>query len=132
MSPRRHDNDTDEQINAAQRALTESSADVWARWSQDRERREMQRRINAEIEAREAANLPIYPRECAERIAQDTQKVAPDWRHIRPSLGPVWARLLRAQPELAADLTRQREATITAVFDAVPRYMRESVRELRI
>lgn len=87
--------------------------------------------MRKELETREAANLPIYPRECAERIAQDTAAVAPDWRHIRPTLGAPWGRLLKAQPELSPELTRQREAAITAVFNAAPSHLRESVRELR-
>lgn len=90
------------------------------------------RKVHAEIEAREAANLPIYPRECAERIAQETHSVAPDWRHVRPTLGPAWGRLLKAQPELAADITAQREATMTAVFNSVPRHLRASVNDLRL
>lgn len=118
-------------VNPAERCLSESSRDVWSRWSVDRERREIQKRVNAEQERREAENLPIYPRECAERIAQDTAAVAPDWRHFRPTLGPAWGRLLKAQPELAPDLTRTREATITAVFAAVPTHLRQSVTELR-
>jgi hypothetical protein len=130
MAPRRRTNDTD--VSAAQRCLTESSKDVWERWSHDRERRQLQRKINAELEAREAANQPIYPRECCERIAQETYNVAPDWRHIRPTLGPAWGRLLKAQPELTPDLTRQREAAITAVFNAAPPHLRESVRDLRV
>lgn len=107
------------------------SREVWARWARDREAREVQRTINAELEARDAANLPIYPRECAERIAEDMQTVAPDWRHIRPTLGPAWRRLLKAQPELSPELVAQREATITAVFNAVPRHLRGSVDDLR-
>ncbi|HVL66773.1 MAG TPA: hypothetical protein VM364_05870 [Vicinamibacterales bacterium] len=118
-------------LSAVKRALTESSAETWARWSEDRQRREIQRRINAEMEVRHAADLPIYPRECAARIAEETRTVAPDWRHIRPTLGPAWGRLLKAQPELAPDLTKQREATITAVFNAVPRHLQECVRDLR-
>lgn len=114
-----------------QRVLTEASADVWARWSHDRELRQIQRRVHAETEAREAANLPIYPRECAQRIAEDTRTVAPDWRHFRPSLGAAWGRLLKAQPELTPELTRQREATITAVFNSVPSHLQPSLRELR-
>lgn len=121
-----------EAVDAATRCLSATSAEVWARWSVDRERREIQKRVNAEREAREAANMPIYPRECAERIAEETCDVAPDWRHIRPTLGPAWGRLLRAQPELTPDLTRQREAAITAVFASVPSHMRECVRDLRI
>lgn len=124
MTPPRDD-------DPAARCLSASSRDVWHRWSIDRERRELQRQVNAEQERREAANLPIYPRECAERIAQDTAAVAPDWRHIRPTLGPAWGRLLKAQPELAPDLTRRRESTITAVFAGVPPHLRESVRDLR-
>lgn len=117
--------------NPAAECLSADSRDVWNRWSEDRARREIQKRINTEQAAREAADQPLYPRECAERIAQDTAAVAPDWRHIRPTLGPAWGRLLKAQPELAPDLTRQREAVITAVFAAVPSHLRESVRDLR-
>lgn len=113
-------------------ALTGTSTEVWQRWSEDRERREIQRKVNAEMEAREAASLPIYPRECAARIAEETHSVAPDWRHIRPTLGPAWARLLKAQPELAPDLTRQKEQAITAVFNTVPRHLQGAVADLRI
>ena len=114
-----------------ERTLSETSAETWARWSREREHRNIQRRIAAETNAREAASLPIYPRECAERIAEETRTVAPDWRHMRPTLGPAWGRLLKAQPELTPDLTRQREAAITGVFNAVPRHMQEAVRDLR-
>lgn len=111
--------------------LSETSADVWRRWSQDRAIRAQQRAINAEAERREAANLPIYPRECAMRLAEDTRTVAPDWRHMRPTLGAAWGRLLKAQPELAPDLTKQREATVTAVFNSVPLHLQASVTDLR-
>lgn len=111
--------------------LTERSRDVWARWRVDRERRELQQQINAATEAREAANLPIYPRECAERLADETARCAPDWRHVRPTLGPAWGRLLRAQPELSPEIVRQREQTITAVFNSVPPNLRPCVADLR-
>src|SRR5688572_21312197 len=111
--------------------LSESSREVWQRWRVDREIRAARRRINAELEAREAANLPIYPRECAQRLAEDLQTVAPDWRHARPTLGPAWGRLLKAQPELARDLTEQREQAVTAVFASVPKAMQRTVSELR-
>ena len=119
-------------LDAAQRCLTETSREVWERWSHDRQLRQLRRKANAELEAREAANLPIYPRECAKRIAEDTCDVAPDWRHIRPTLGPAWGRLLKAQPELAPDLTRAREAAIRAVFDSAPSHLRETIRDLRV
>lgn len=118
-------------VPVAVKPLTEESGDIWARWARDREARQIQRKINAEMEAREAASLPIYPRECAERIAQDTKDVAPDWRTIRPTIGPAWGRLLKAQPELSRELSEQREATITAVFNTVPRHLRATVNDLR-
>jgi hypothetical protein len=83
------------------------------------------------IEARDAANFPIYPRECAERLADEMSTVAPDWRYIRPTLGPAWRRLLKAQPELSPEIADQREATITAVFNSVPRHLRGTVGDLR-
>ena len=118
--------------SVVQRALSETSEETWRRWGVDRDRREVQRRINKELEAREFANLPIYPRECAVRLAEDTRSVAPDWRHIRPDLGPAWSRLLKAQVELTPEITDQREATITAVFKAVPRHLQPAVADLRI
>src|SRR5690606_32931856 len=105
----------------AQRALRETDTETWARWSEDRERRELQERARATVAAKQAADEPIYPRECAERIACDTQHCAPDWRHIRPTLGAPWGRLLKAQPELSPEMIRQREAVVTAVFNSVPR-----------
>lgn len=118
-------------MTAVERALTEGSKDVWARWSHDRELRQLQRKAHAELAAREAANLPIYPRECALRIAEDTRASAPDWRFIRDTLGPAWMRLLRAQPELAPAMTKQREATITAIFNSVPSHLQASINDLR-
>jgi hypothetical protein len=96
-------------VSPAERALRESEADTWARWSEDRERRELQARARATVANKQAADEPIYPRECAARIAVETQHVAPDWRHIRPTLGAPWGRLLKSQPELSPELIRQRE-----------------------
>lgn len=114
----------------ALRVLREGADDTWKRWSDDRERREVEARIRAEIERRDLEATPLYPRECAERIAQDTADVAPDWRHFRPTMGKAWGRLLKAQPELAPDLTAQREQVIKAVFASVPRSLRDSVGDL--
>ncbi len=118
-------------VSPAERTLRESEADTLARWSVDRERRELQDRARATIATNQAAGEPIYPRECAERIAADTCHVAPDWRHIRPTLGRPWGRLLKAQPELAPESTKQREAAVTAVFNSVPSSLQGTVRELR-
>lgn len=118
-------------LSPATRALQETETETWARWSEDRDRRDLQQRARATVANRLTANEPIYPRECAERMAADTQHVAPDWRFIRPTLGAPWGRLLKSQPELAPEVTRQREAAVTAVFNAVPSSYQMHVRELR-
>lgn len=119
-------------VSPADRALTESESTTWARWSEDRERRDLQRQARATVASKQAANEPLYPRECAERIASETCHIAPDWRHIRPTLGAPWGRLLKAQPELSPKITAQREATITAVFNGAPRHLQEAVKDLRV
>jgi hypothetical protein len=118
-------------VSPAERTLRESDTDVWQRWSEDRERRDLQARARATVANKHAADEPIYPRECAARLAADTCHVAPDWRHIRPTLGAAWGRLLKAQPELSPEITRQREAAVTAVFNAVPPSFQAHVHELR-
>jgi hypothetical protein len=118
-------------ISPADRVLTESEGDTWARWSEDRERRDLQARARATVANKQTAGEPIYPRECAARLAAETHHVAPDWRHIRPTLGAPWGRLLKAQPELSPEITRQREAAVTAVFNAVPPSFQAHVHELR-
>ncbi|CAN5877471.1 hypothetical protein BH24ACI5_BH24ACI5_04200 [soil metagenome] len=118
-------------VSPAERALGASATEIWATWSEERDRRELQARARATVAQKIAADEPIYPRECAERIAADTQHVAPDWRHIRPTLGAPWGRLLKAQPERAPEITKQREAVVTAVFNAVPSSLQGTVRELR-
>lgn len=111
--------------------LSESSADTWARWSQDRAARELQQRITSAAAEQDARELPIYPVELARRIAEDTRTTAPDWRATDGQRGAAWGKLLRLQPELMPEITRQREAVITAILNTLPRHLHASVNELR-
>jgi hypothetical protein len=118
-------------VSPAERVLRESDTDVWPRWSADRERRELRQSARATVATKHAADEPIYPRECAERIAVDIHHAGPDCRYVWPTLGSAWGRLLKAQPELSPELTRQREAATTAALNALPRSQQGAVRELR-
>lgn len=93
----------EKEAGSAAGALTGTSTEVWQRWSEDRERRQIQRRVNAEMEAPEAANLPIYPRECAARIAEETMRTA-RFRPRENLFGRAWApSSLRWPPETRDD-----------------------------
>ena len=111
--------------------LHDSSADVWARWSRDADLRATVRRREQELKNRELASQPLYPRECAEALAEDMKQVAPDWRAARPTLGAAWGRLLKAQPEMAPELVKRRESIITALFNNTPPELHPGLRDLR-
>lgn len=111
--------------------LADTDAEVWNRWSRDREIRDAVERRQLDLENREVATRAIYPRECAERLADAIKTVAPDWRTARPTLGPAWGQLLKQQPELAPELTRRREAIITALFNHTPPEFHRALTDLR-
>jgi hypothetical protein len=111
--------------------LRESSAEVWARWSRESAMRDAVERRKIAVANREMATKAIYPRECAERLAEDLKQVAPDWRHARPTLGPEWGRLLQQQPEMAPELTKRREAIITTLFNHTPPEFHRAIQDLR-
>jgi hypothetical protein len=111
--------------------LTENSADVWARWSRDKELRDVVERRKVELHNKTLATQPLYPRECAAQVAESIRLVAPDWRHARATLGPAWGRLLKAQPELAPELTKRREAIVVSLFNATPPEYHRAISDLR-
>lgn len=134
MAPRRRIIDTEPVAGttlARVDPLSETSVETWARWRADREARELQQRIAADAAEQDARELPIYPVELARRIAEDTRATAPDWRATDGQRGAAWGKLLRLQPELLAEITRQREAVITAILNTLPRHLHASVNELR-
>jgi hypothetical protein len=110
--------------------LTDSSAATWARWSRDREQRRIETLMHAEAENRALMTQPLYPLECAKRIAEDMRGVAKDWRAMRPTLGPAWGRLLKAQPELGPELTRQRRMVLDAIITSLPAHLQTTANEL--
>lgn len=116
---------------AVQRALTASADEIAAQWEQDRADT-----IGAEIVTRREqqdtiATAPIYPRECAVRLADELRPVAPDWRTARPTFSAAWRKLLEQQPELAREHTRRREAITTSLLNQLPPELHRAVHELR-
>ena len=111
--------------------LTETDAEIWNRWSRDREIREAVERRRMALANREMAERSIYPIECAQRLAHELKAVAPDWRAARPTLSAAWGQLLRQQPELTPELTRRREAVITALLNNTPPEFHRAIEDLR-
>jgi hypothetical protein len=110
--------------------LRDSSAETWARWSRDREQRRIETLMHAEAQNRALMTQPLYPQECAQRCAEDTRRFAKDWRAVRPSLGAAWGKLLKAQPELSPEMTKQRRLVLTAIIDSLPAHLQATANEL--
>lgn len=104
---------------------------MWNRWSREREIREAVEQRTIDLDNRQLATKAIYPRECAATLADELKYVAPDWRTARPTLGSAWGQLLKQQPELAPELTRRREAIITALFNNTPSEFHRAIQDLR-
>jgi hypothetical protein len=110
--------------------LRDSSADVWARWSRDREQRRVEALMRLEAENRALMTAPLYPHECAQRCAEDSRRFVRDWRAIRPQLGAAWGKLLKAQPELSPEMTRQRRDVLNAIVNSLPAHLRSAAGEM--
>jgi hypothetical protein len=111
--------------------LRDSDAETWARWSKDRELRDVVAQRKLDLDNRQLSEKPIYPRELAERLADEIRYTAQDWRACRPTLGPAWGQLLKQQPELSPLLVKRRESIIVALFGATPPEFHPAISDLR-
>lgn len=114
---------------AAVAPLTESSADVWRRWGQDRQEREIWKLVASETH-NQALTGPIYPRELAEAIAKATAKMVPDWRLLKTE-HPAWSRKLAAQqPEMQIREVQQYSPLVQMITSNLPGHIRPLVADL--
>lgn len=101
----------------------------WSEWSQERERK----KIEHEIALRAAAaGHPVYPRELAERIADDFKKQVPDWRLMRPEVAGLFTKIVKMQPEWQQREIQQREQMIKLIADNLPKHIRPLVRDVQV
>lgn len=109
-------------------ALTPRVRSDWSEWSAEHERQ----RIAANVAATQAAiDTPIYPREIAERIADDYAKVAfPDWRLLKVESGALLRQLIRDQPEMKQREIKQRAEIMTLIRRNLPGHIAALVSDL--
>lgn len=110
-------------------AVVNPRREDWAEWSADRE----QRRIESEITERRAiTDGAIYPREIAEKIAQDAARtVVPDWTVLRDDHRGLFVKLLRDRPELQQREVRQLDSLLHLIRDNLPSHLQPLITDLR-
>lgn len=109
--------------------LTESSTEVWRRWGEDRAQCEREARVEAERHNQQLTG-PIYPRELAAAIADETRKMIPDWRLLREE-HPAWVKkLIAQQPETRVREVQQFGALLRLFTDNLPPHIRPLVADL--
>jgi hypothetical protein len=118
---------TDEPANPV---TGESSRDIWKRWSRERAERDQKEHIREVATAKAQTEQGIYAVEIAREIAsQYASGIAPEWRYLRDLCTPLFAKILRQQPEMR--YAEKRERLFNDVFGELPEHMRGALTELR-
>jgi hypothetical protein len=131
---RRRTNQDDEPATVpavAVNPLTETDAETWQRWSQDRHQRKLQKRAEIQASNDAQATAPIYPREFAQAIAKDAaHTVLPDWRLLRTEYGGLLKRLIAQQPDWRPREVQQFGPLVRLIADNLPPHIRPLVQDL--
>jgi hypothetical protein len=111
--------------------LTETEAETWKRWSQDRQQRQLEKQAEAIASNEAMKTAAIYPRELAQAIAHDAaHAVIPDWRLLRTEHGGLLKRLIAQQPEWRLREIQQYGPLVRLIADNLPVHIRPLVADL--
>ena len=110
---------------------TETDAETWHRWSQDRHQRDLEQQAATKAHNDTMTTAAVYPREIAQAIAHDAaHAVIPDWRLLRTEHGGLLKRLIAQQPEARLREVQQFAPLLRLMTDNLPPHIRPLVQDL--